>query len=43
VSQDITANEGMTKYQRKSVVNRIYTQTTQQTYVPQEDKKEDGK
>jgi len=43
VSQDITANDGMTKYQRKSVVNRIYTQTTQQTYVPQEDKKEDGK
>lgn len=40
-AREIVANEGMSKYQRKDVVNRIYTQTTQQTYVPQEDKKED--
>lgn len=42
-ARDIVANEGMTKYQRKDVVNRIYTQTTQQTYVPQQDQKEDAR
>jgi Ca-activated chloride channel family protein len=38
ISADITANSGLTKYQRKCVVNQAYTQTTQQTYVPQEKK-----
>lgn len=41
-SREITTNEGMTRYQRKDVVNRIYTQTTQQTYVPQDEKREAG-
>jgi Ca-activated chloride channel family protein len=36
ISQDITTNQGLTKYQRKCVVNQVYTQTTQQTYVPKE-------
>ena len=39
ISQDITANNGLTKYQRKRVVNQAYTQTTQQTYVSEEKKK----
>ena len=34
ISNDITANDGLTKYQRKRVVNQAYTQTTQQSYAP---------
>ena len=42
---DITENEGMTRYQRKSVVNQAYAQTTQQGFVSEqdEDKDEDDK
>jgi Ca-activated chloride channel family protein len=36
ISQDITANQGLTKHQRKQVVNQVYTQTKQQTYVPKD-------
>jgi Ca-activated chloride channel family protein len=37
ISYDVTANEGFTKYQRKKVVNRIHTQTTQQGFVSEDD------
>jgi Ca-activated chloride channel family protein len=33
ISLDIEANEGLTRYMRKRVVNQAYTQTTQQGYV----------
>jgi Ca-activated chloride channel family protein len=39
ISADISANEGLTRYQRKSVVNQAYTQSTQQGYVPDKQKK----
>jgi Ca-activated chloride channel family protein len=39
ISGEIEANEGLTKHGRKSLVNQVYTQTTQQAYVP-DDRKE---
>jgi Ca-activated chloride channel family protein len=42
ISVDIEANEGLTKYQRKRVVNEAFTQSTQQGYVSEEDKDADG-
>ena len=41
ISADISANSGLTKYQRKKVVNQAYTQTTQQGYTS--DEKEEKK
>jgi len=35
ISADITANDGLTKFQRKRVVNEAYTQTIQQSFVPE--------
>jgi hypothetical protein len=43
ISSDISTNEGMTKYQRKRVVNQAYTQTNQQGYVSEEKKDKDEK
>ncbi len=45
ISIDITENEGLTRYCRKSVVNQAYAQTIQQGYVSEqdEDKDEDEK
>jgi Ca-activated chloride channel family protein len=45
ISVDVEANEGLTRYQRKRVVNDAFTQSTQQGYVSEEDKQkdEDGK
>jgi Ca-activated chloride channel family protein len=45
ISLDVEANEGLTRYQRKRVVNDAFTQSTQQGYVSEEDKQkdEDGK
>jgi hypothetical protein len=37
IVSDITANEGMTSYMRKSTVARAYAQTNQQGYVSGED------
>lgn len=39
ISVEIQANQGLTKGGRKSVVNEVYTQTTQQQYVPDEKKR----
>jgi Ca-activated chloride channel family protein len=39
ISNEIGANDGLTRGGRKSVVNQVYTQTTQQVYVPDEKKK----
>jgi Ca-activated chloride channel family protein len=39
ISEDISSNEGLTRYQRKAVVNQAYTQSTQQGYVPDKTKK----
>lgn len=36
ISEDISVNSGLTKYQRKKVVNEAYTQTTQQGYTSDE-------
>lgn len=36
ISADISLNKGMTRYQRKRVVNQAYTQTTQQGFVSEE-------
>jgi Ca-activated chloride channel family protein len=41
LSSDIKDNSGLTKYQRKRVVNQIYGQITQQGYVSEEDKDKD--
>jgi Ca-activated chloride channel family protein len=41
ISSDIVANEGLTRYQRKRVVNDAFAQTNQQGYVSEE-KEEDG-
>jgi Ca-activated chloride channel family protein len=37
ISSDVTANEGLTNYQRKKVVNQIHVQTTQQGFVSDDD------
>jgi hypothetical protein len=39
ISDDISSNEGLTRYRRKAVVNQAYTQSTQQGYVSDEKKK----
>jgi len=39
VSVDITSNEGLTRYHRKSMVNQAYTQINQQGYTSEEPKK----
>jgi Ca-activated chloride channel family protein len=39
ISADISSNEGLTRYQRKAVVNQAYTQSTQQGYVSDKQKK----
>jgi Ca-activated chloride channel family protein len=39
VSEDITSNEGLTRYYRKSIVNQAYTQINQQGYTSEEPKK----
>ena len=36
------ANEGLTRYQRKRVVNDAFAQTTQQGYVSEENEEENG-
>jgi Ca-activated chloride channel family protein len=41
ISDDILVNTGLTRYQRKKVVNDIYAETTQQGYKPDENKDED--
>jgi Ca-activated chloride channel family protein len=43
ISEDIETNSGLTKYQRKRVVNDAYTQTTQQGYVSDGDEEEGDK
>jgi hypothetical protein len=41
ISNEIQANDGLTRGGRKSVVNQVYTQTTQQVYVPDEKPKQE--
>jgi Ca-activated chloride channel family protein len=41
ISSDITENEGMTRYARKSVVNQAYAQTRQQGFVSEQDEDKD--
>lgn len=43
ISSDITANEGMTRYMRKSVVAGAYAQTNQQGYVSEDSTSNDSK
>ena len=42
ISADIKDNSGLTKYQRKRVVNQAFTQSTQQGYVSEENKDKDA-
>ncbi|MFH1314297.1 MAG: VWA domain-containing protein [Candidatus Eisenbacteria bacterium] len=39
ISEDISSNEGLTRYRRKAVVNQAYTQSTQQGFVSDKPKK----